>query len=127
MHEQLPITLLLCVRAAPLLLLGRLAAAAVRAMLCTCFPLPPPEARLETALLGGVLGPSFSGVFPGPHLLAWLQARFWRQDQSVAGYLRGLQVCPNGKFLGVLWGRVNRLQIRDEVGRRGSDNVLPVM
>jgi len=95
-HERLPVTLVLCVRAAPTLLLARLARPAVCALRCSCFPLPLPAARLETALVDGMLGAGFSGVFPGPALLSWLGRRFWQQDASVAGFIRGLQVGGTG-------------------------------
>jgi hypothetical protein len=42
-HEQLPVTLVLTVRGALPLLLGRLSRPAARALRCTCFLLPPPE------------------------------------------------------------------------------------
>lgn len=51
------------------------------------------QARLESAVLGGILGADFSGVFPGPPLLAWLSRRFAAQEASVAGLMRSLQVC----------------------------------
>lgn len=43
-------------------------------------------------MLGGMLGPAASGVFPGPALLGWLARRFVIQEASVTGLMRSLQV-----------------------------------
>ena len=97
MHKRLPVTLVLCLRAAPALFLARLARPTVRALRGACFPLPSPAARLAAALAGGILGRGGAGFpFPGPALLAWTGRRFVRQDASVAGFLRALQVGNRG-------------------------------
>lgn len=54
------------------------------------------QARLDVALLGGILGIESAGVFPGPALLAWLTRRFIMQEASVVGLLRSLQVSLPG-------------------------------
>ena len=50
------------------------------------------QARLDVALLGGMLGSASTGVFPGPAVLAWLRRRFTLQEASIVGLQRSLQV-----------------------------------
>jgi hypothetical protein len=54
-HEQLPVTLVLTVRGALPLLLGRLSRPAARALRCTCFLLPAPEVPIMSRQVACVL------------------------------------------------------------------------
>ena len=62
-------------------------------------PITVMQARLDVALLGGILGSASAGVFPGPALLAWLRRRFTLQEASIVGLQRSLQVSVQASAL----------------------------